>query len=270
MSDAELVRQARAGRTEAFEELVRRWAGKVTALCHARVGRAHVADDLAQETLLRGFRALASLNDPDRFGPWLCGIALRTCLDWLKAKQNSQVPFSVLHPDDDPNEFLPGRDDSTVERDDEARYLLAEVERLPEDCRQVVMLYYYQDVTYRDIARLLGVSTATINCAIDEGAVAAAATINRGVAVVYLPRRGWIAPPGVAYSRTPGGDAAINRGVAVVHLPRRGWIAPPGVAYSRTPGGDVTHPRRRCDAPPATMRRTPGGVPRAGYSTPLG
>src|SRR5438876_2929706 len=142
MSDAELVRQARAGRADAYADLARRWAGRVTALCHAKVGRAHVADDLAQETLLRGWRALASLNDPERFGPWLCGIALRTCLDWLKAKQNGQVPFSVLHPDHDPDELLPGRDDSTVERDDEGRHLLAQVEALPEECRQVVMLYY--------------------------------------------------------------------------------------------------------------------------------
>ncbi len=163
MSDAELVCRARAGQTEAFAELVLRWAGRVTALCHARVRRAHVAEDLAQETLLRGFRALGTLNDPDRFGPWLCGIALRTCLDWRKAKQNSQVPFSVLDPDHDPGELIPGRDDSTVERDDEARHLLGRVEALPADCRQVVMLYYYEDLTYRDIARLLGVSSATIN-----------------------------------------------------------------------------------------------------------
>src|SRR5947209_14629974 len=120
MSDAELVRQARAGRADAYAELVRRWAARIAAVCHARVGRAHVADDLAQETLLRGFRALGTLNDPDRFGPWLCGIALRTCLDWRKAKKNNQVPFSVLHPDDDPNDTLAGRDDHAVERADEA------------------------------------------------------------------------------------------------------------------------------------------------------
>src|SRR3954449_3012483 len=102
MSDAELVRLARAGRAEAYAELVRRWAGRITALCHARVGRSHPADDLAQETLLRGFRALGSLSDPERFGPWLCGIALRACLDWRKARQNAQIPFSALGPDHDP------------------------------------------------------------------------------------------------------------------------------------------------------------------------
>src|SRR5262245_62352289 len=107
MSDAELVRQALAGRTEAYAELVRRWAGRITALCHARTGRAHLADDLAQETLLRGFRALRTLADPARFGPWLCGIALRVCRDWHKSRQNRQVPFSVLAHGQDPEELLP-------------------------------------------------------------------------------------------------------------------------------------------------------------------
>jgi RNA polymerase sigma-70 factor, ECF subfamily len=165
MSDAELVRQALAGRTEAYADLVRRWAGRITALCHARCGRAHLADDLAQETLLRGFRSLATLTDPDRFGPWLCGIALRTWLDWRKLRQNSQVPFSVLGTDRNPDDYLDPRSEreDPVERADELRQLVAEVEALPPDCRQVVMLYYYHDTTYREIAQLLGVSTATVN-----------------------------------------------------------------------------------------------------------
>lgn len=166
MSDAELVRQTCAGRNEAYTELVRRWAARITALCHARVRRSHVADDLAQDTLLRGFRALHTLNDPERFGPWLCGIALRICLDWLKAKKNAQIPFSVLGDDQQPEEFLHDPGDSVarqMERDDERQQLLAEIEALPEEFRKVVLLYYYEDVTYREVADLLGVSTATVN-----------------------------------------------------------------------------------------------------------
>jgi RNA polymerase sigma-70 factor (ECF subfamily) len=161
MSDAELVRQARAGRSEAYAELARRWAGRVMAVCHARVGRSHLAD-LTQETLLRGFRALHTLADPERFGPWLCGIALRACLDWRKTKQNQQVPFSALDPDRRPERYL-AAPDVDPDRDDERRHLLAQVEALPEECRKVVMLYYYQDVTYRELAALLGVSAATVN-----------------------------------------------------------------------------------------------------------
>jgi RNA polymerase sigma-70 factor (ECF subfamily) len=165
-SDAELVRQTCAGRNEAYTELVRRWAARITALCHARVRRAHIADDLAQDTLLRGFRALHTLNDPERFGAWLCGIALRICLDWLKAKKNSQIPFSALGDEHQPTDFLHDPSDSVarqMERDDDCRQLSAEIEALPDEYRQVVLLYYYEDVTYREVAALLGVSTATVN-----------------------------------------------------------------------------------------------------------
>ena len=165
VSDAELVRQTRAGRTQAYEELVHRWAARIVAVCHARVRQAQIAEDLAQETLLRGFRALHTLNDPERFGAWLCGIALRACLDWLKSPQNQAVRFSELDGDNDPDQYLPaGRAASDpLEADDDRRVLLAEVDLLPDDCRQVLLLYYYQDHTYRDLAGLLGVSTATVN-----------------------------------------------------------------------------------------------------------
>jgi len=53
MTDAELVRRAVAGDREAFADLVRMWSPRVLALCHARVRRADVAEDLAQETPLR-------------------------------------------------------------------------------------------------------------------------------------------------------------------------------------------------------------------------
>lgn len=166
MTDGELVRQTLAGRAQAYEELVRRWAGRITALCHAKVGRADTAEDMAQESLLRGYRSLASLAEPEKFGSWLCGIAVRTCLDWLKAKQRTQIPFSVLGPDRNPEQFVPSRpeaDGLALEREEEFQQLMGAVEALPEDYREVILLYYYEDVTYRDLAETLGVSPATIN-----------------------------------------------------------------------------------------------------------
>src|SRR5690348_17193102 len=98
MDDAELVRQATAGTQAAYEHLVRRWAARVLAVCHARVGRRDAAEELAQESLVRGWRALATLEDASRFGPWLCGIATRACLDWLKSPKRGEVSLSALAP----------------------------------------------------------------------------------------------------------------------------------------------------------------------------
>ena len=163
MTDADLVRQAQVGRAPAYEELVRRWAGRVLALCHARVGRAAVAEELAQETLLRGFRAIKTLAQPDRFGSWLCGIAVRVCLDSYKKRDRTHVPFSSLPDAEETLNAHATAPEPELDHQDEVRRLMQEVEGLPEECREVIMLYYYQDVTYRDLAELLGVSSATIN-----------------------------------------------------------------------------------------------------------
>jgi RNA polymerase sigma factor (sigma-70 family) len=167
MTDAELVHQTLAGRNEAYAELVHRWAGRVTALCHAKVGCAAAADDLAQDALLRGFQMLSSLTSPEKFGPWLCRIALHACLNWLKAKERSLVPFSALEAG--PGGATPGlwvaapEFGPDQEHEDELQKLREEVASLPETYRQVLLLYYHQDITYRDLSEILGVSCATIN-----------------------------------------------------------------------------------------------------------
>ena len=165
MTDGELVRQAVAGTTAAYGPLARRWAPRVLAVCHARVGRS-AAEDLAQEALLRGLRALPTLADPDKFGPWLVGIAVRTCLDWLKSAKRSEVSLDALTSAGGP----PGAagvtespDAAAADRRERAEQLVAEVERLPQPYREVLMLYYYRDCTYQELADALGVSAATIN-----------------------------------------------------------------------------------------------------------
>jgi RNA polymerase sigma-70 factor (ECF subfamily) len=134
-------------------------------VCHAKVRSAHTAEELAQEALLRGLRAIHTLEDPAKFGPWLCGIASRVCLDWLKCGQAGQVSLDALsnghaeawiaHESETPYDALA--------RADDRQRLLAEIATLPEAYREVILLYYYDDVTYHEVAAMLGVSAATIN-----------------------------------------------------------------------------------------------------------
>jgi RNA polymerase sigma-70 factor (ECF subfamily) len=164
--DGDLVRQTLAGRTAAYEQLVRRWSARVLALCHARVRDSAAAEDLAQETLLRGFRGLKTLAEPDRFGSWLFGIAVRTCLDWLKSSQRTEVGYAALG--EGAEKGVEARSDEPEAREEMER-LMAEVQRLPEAYREAIMLYYYEDCTYQELADLLGVSAATINARLTKG-----------------------------------------------------------------------------------------------------
>jgi RNA polymerase sigma-70 factor (ECF subfamily) len=169
-SDAELVWQARNGRIDAYGELARRWSPRVMAVCHARVRCQTAAADLAQETLLRGLRDLVTLKSPEKFGAWIRGIAQRVCLDWIKSRERSQVPFARLGHDGHVQEPLAAGDDVAVALDqaDEVRRLMAEVESLSDNHREALMLFYYGEMSYRDMAELLGVSTATINARLTE------------------------------------------------------------------------------------------------------
>ncbi len=179
MDDAALVRQVLAGQSNAYAQLVQRWAGRVLALCHSRLGKADLAEELAQETLVRGFEELPSLADPSRFGPWLAGIANNTCRDWLKSRQNAQVPFSTLaaNGQEPPHPEAPAVDE--VERRDEASRLLREVEALPEELRTVLVLFYYEKSSYRDIANLLDVSAATVNARLTRARALLRERLNR-------------------------------------------------------------------------------------------
>jgi RNA polymerase sigma factor (sigma-70 family) len=180
MTDGQLVRQALAGGSPAYETLVRRWSARVLGVCHARVGRAAAAEDLAQETLLRGLRALSTLAEPEKFGPWLCGIATRTCLDWLKKSERSEVSLSVGADENGEARFAATGGDAAAiaERADDVRRLMCEVEKLPEALREALMLYYYEDCTYQDLASRLGVSAATINARLTQARMALREKLN--------------------------------------------------------------------------------------------
>lgn len=156
-SDADLVREALAGRVGAYALLVHRWSARVLAVCHARVGNAAAAEDLAQETLLRALRALKTIRTPERFGAWICGIATRTCLDWLKSKQRTEVSI-------EDTETAASADPASGTVAIEVRdHLQHEIAQLPAECREVLILYYYSDATYEELADMLEVSAATIN-----------------------------------------------------------------------------------------------------------
>jgi RNA polymerase sigma-70 factor (ECF subfamily) len=163
MSDAELVRQVLGGQTAAYAELMRRHAGRVHALCLARVWRLADAEELAQEAAYRGLRDLATLRDPGLFGRWLCRIARNVCANWRKDRDNAHLSLSRLG-DRAGLCACPERSGwFAVDQADEVRRLMEEVRALPEEYREALTLYYSQRLTYAELAELLEVSPATVN-----------------------------------------------------------------------------------------------------------
>lgn len=152
-SDGDLVRAVRTGRREAYDELIRRHAGRIGAVCRSRLGARGPVEDMVQEAFLRAFRAIATLEDPDKFGSWVYGIATRSCLDWLKAKERTQVSYDAIGVE-------PSRPPEDLDRHEK---LLEQIDALPDSYREVVLLFYYKKQSYQEMSLFLNLSPAAIN-----------------------------------------------------------------------------------------------------------
>ncbi len=162
MTDGELVRRVVAGDTAAYGELARRWFYRILAFCQARLieGRVHDAEDLAQDVLVRGYANLGSLDNPEHFGPWLRGIASHVCADWGRDRRCLEQAFKGL---DCPSESSSAIPVESAEKNDERAVVMMHVGAMPEALREVILLHYYEDLTYDEMARWLGVARATVN-----------------------------------------------------------------------------------------------------------
>ena len=162
MTDGELVSRVVAGETAAYGELARRWYCRLLAYCQSRLfyRNRHDAEDLVQEVFVRGFRDLKSLHDPDTFGPWLRGIANHACSDWGRERRRDTHSTDVQEPASVSPSTLPFEEAAIA---DERALVMKQIAMMPDDLREVVLLHYYEELTYDEMARWLGVARATVN-----------------------------------------------------------------------------------------------------------
>lgn len=158
MTDVALIRQAAAGNRTAQGELARVSFRRVLAYCQSRVFQLADAEELAQESLIRAMVDLPALSEPTAYGAWLRGIANHVCSDWHRRQR--RVPQSDLmdvaaSPEADP------ADQAAMA--DERMLLLSQMQELPEELREVLLLFYYEDYSYDEMAAWLGVARATVS-----------------------------------------------------------------------------------------------------------
>ena len=155
ITDAKLVEQARNGHTEAFGQLYDRYAGLIRAICYDATGRLADAQDLAQEAFLRAHAKLDELRDPDRFAPWLIGVAKNICREFRRSKARDRHVLVGLELGD------------TVEADpdrqpDDIADLSTAMAKLTERERLALNTYYLQGQDVEQTKRILNVSRSAL------------------------------------------------------------------------------------------------------------
>ncbi|MFZ2960710.1 MAG: RNA polymerase sigma factor [Candidatus Ozemobacteraceae bacterium] len=150
-TDLECIQRCRDGHGDDFRFLVQRYEKPLFAYLMCRLGNRALAQEAAQESLVRAYFGLPKLEKPESFHSWLIGIGARVALEFRRSSPKSAANVDEL-------EFQPA---ATTEESQE--YLLDEaIAMLPDSQRKVIMLRYYDDLSCQQIAERLRIPLGTV------------------------------------------------------------------------------------------------------------
>ena len=159
ITDEELIKQIRAGNEEAADILVKRYYTDILRYCKRHIIDQNLAEDATQETFYRVFRSLMRYQDKERFRAWLYMIARNICIDENR-KQKNTIPLELEDIGEESNDI------HQIENSDEIEQLLSV---LPEEQREAILLYFEDELTYKEIGKILGIPARTVQSRVKNG-----------------------------------------------------------------------------------------------------
>jgi RNA polymerase sigma-70 factor, ECF subfamily len=150
----DLVERARQGDHDAFAELAGAAIPRLDSAAWLILRDAEQAKDAVQNGLVRAWRDLPTLRNPDRFDAWLRKLVVRACIDEARRLRRHRVDVE-LTPLMTPS--IDGLESRIADRDQIERGFI----RLEPDMRAVIVLHHYLDLTLPDVAAVLGIPIGT-------------------------------------------------------------------------------------------------------------
>ena len=145
---------------EVFEQIMTEYGQDILNLTYSYVKNIAVAEDLTQEIFVKCYLNLASFKQEASFRTWLWRIAINHCKDFLKSWHHRNVLLSTKA--DIEVEARNNRVEDIVIEKDETNELEQAILALPLKYREPIYLFYYQDLSIKEIKEILGVRENTI------------------------------------------------------------------------------------------------------------
>ncbi|MCM1193387.1 MAG: sigma-70 family RNA polymerase sigma factor, partial [Acetatifactor muris] len=164
-----LVAAARMGDQDAVSALYEKTYSKVYYTVKSMIKDEDAVFDIIQDTYIKAFAHLDSFQGDTKFLPWVRQIAANTARDWLKKKRPTL--FSELNSDDGqdtpveelfPDERGENLPDQVIDRKETKRLLREIIEELPEDQRAAIGMFYYEELSVKEIAAAMDVSESAV------------------------------------------------------------------------------------------------------------
>jgi len=155
----DLITKVQAGDRTAFEALLARYQNMAFSCALSRLGDFHLAEDAVQEASIAAYHGIGSLVDAAAFGAWFRSIVVHQCSHVLRRRR-----FTLMSMEDAEGMVSTAdRPDVLVERAYEVDVMMDAVSALPEEHREVVLLFYLSERSQREVADLLDIPVATVN-----------------------------------------------------------------------------------------------------------
>ncbi len=165
--DSRLIRRAQEGDVEAFGVLVKHYQTRIFNLAFRMTGSQTDAADLAQETFVRAFQSMGSYRSQRPFYPWLYAVSLNLVRNHLKRRR--LIRFIEGSPLLDQTPSDGDTPETALARRESGRAVQAGLMKLPFRLRAAVVLRYYQDLPFREIAEILGTSQGAVKQRVYRG-----------------------------------------------------------------------------------------------------
>ncbi len=159
--ELEWLKQAQAGDRQAFARLVAAYQGPVYNLCYRMLGSAPEAEDAAQETFVRVYGKLHTYEQDKKLSSWILSIASHYCIDRLRRRHGDALSLD----DEEVATVLPARQAGPEEsalRNEERDEVQAAVNRLEPAYRVPLILRYWHDLSYNEIAEVMGLTVQAV------------------------------------------------------------------------------------------------------------
>jgi RNA polymerase sigma-70 factor (ECF subfamily) len=162
--DKSIIARCKKNDKNAFAELFKLYQNYLFKLCYSYVQNEQLTLDLMQEIYIKIYNNINKYDEKYPFHPWLRRVAVNTCIN----EKRKKTP-NVIALDSGKEEFalenqLAASDDThkEIEKQELAAIIKEHINRLPEKQRMVVILRYYEDLSYEEIAELLKLPMGTV------------------------------------------------------------------------------------------------------------
>ncbi len=167
-SDEDIARAVQNGDGYAFGALMERYEPKMLRYARRFLLNTEDAQDFVQDVFLKAYINIKSFDPARRFSPWIYRIAHNTFVNAIRARSREKVypiDLDVLFPHPAAKEMA----DDDLKRKEIRSLLDRTLSKLDPKYREPLVLYYFEDLSYRDIADVLEIPVATVGVRLQRG-----------------------------------------------------------------------------------------------------